>query len=413
MNAAPTAAPLPAATQTRLVATSFLALFAIVGLVLYGLPGYYDQFVKELGWTRAQVTSGNMLGKAVVGPLFGFLAGWMIDRVGPRKPMIIGVIVAAVALAGLGSVYTLGAFYFFYALNALGYVLAGPLPNQVLLSRNFREGRGRAMGVAYIGIGIGFAFVPALTTLLITNVGWRSGLRILGVLVLIAAMPLVLLLKEGEGPAPAPSKAEPPRASLKDILRNKNFYLLALGSMASIGAVGGATQHFKLLLTLDYGYSQGQWAQLATTVATVSLVGRFLAGWLADKIGPKRVMLLVYTFVLSGMLLLVAGAKGSTLYLYAIVFGLGLGGEYLIIPLMAGELFGTAVLGRVMGIVVTADGMAEAIFPWVIGKLRDSTGSYTLGFELLAGLAALGAVAVMLLPGRPGEREPRAAAQPT
>ena len=83
----------------RLVATSFLALFAIVGLVLYGLPLYYDFFVKELGWTRAEVTSGNMIGKVLIGPLFGFLAGSLIDRVGPRKPMIVGIVAG---LAGAG-----------------------------------------------------------------------------------------------------------------------------------------------------------------------------------------------------------------------------------------------------------------------------------------------------------------------
>lgn len=390
------AEPLTARTQSRLVATSFLSLFAIVGLVLYGLPLYYDFFVKDLGWTRADVTSGNMLGKLVIGPLFGFLAGYLIDRVGPRKPMIVGILLAMVALVGLGSVHTLGAFYLFYAMNALAYVLAGPLPNQVLLARNFRGARGRAMGIAYIGIGIGFAFVPQMTRGLIDTIDWRNALKVLGVLVVVAAMPLVLLLKEGDGPS-AP-KADAPKISLKSVLRNRNFYLLALGSMASIGAVGGANQHFKMMLTLDYGHTQSDALNLVSTIAVVSLVGRFAAGWLADKIGPKKVMLIVYSLVTTAMILLVIGPTGNTLYLYALVFGLGLGGEYLIIPLMAADLFGTAVLGRVMGIVVTADGMAEALFPWVVGKLRDSGGSYDKGFEMLALLAAVGAIAVMLLP---------------
>jgi nitrate/nitrite transporter NarK len=412
MNAAPTEAPITPATQSRLVATSFLALFGIVGLVLYGLPNYYDFFVKDLGWTRADVTSGNMLGKALIGPLFGFAAGWMIDRVGPRKPMIVGILLAGVALLGLGSVTTLGAFYVFYALNALGYVLAGPLPNQVLLARNFKAARGRAMGIAYIGIGIGFLFVPQMTRGLIALLDWRSALKLLGVLVVVAAMPLVLLLKEGDGPAPAPA-ANAPKVSLKQILTNRNFYLLALGSMASIGAVGGANQHFKMMMTLDYGFKQGDALNLVSYIAGVSLIGRFAAGWLADKIGPKRVMLMVYALVVAAMLLLVAGPRGSTLYFFILVFGLGLGGEYLIIPLMAGELFGTAVLGRVMGIVVTADGMAEAIFPWVVGKMRDSGGNYAGGFQLLTALAVVGAIAIMLLPGGRPNRQPTPAVVPS
>src|SRR5690349_15999177 len=106
------AVDLPApAGRVRLISTSFLALFAIVGLVLYGLPLYYDFFVKELGWTRADVTSGNMIGKVLIGPLFGFLAGSLIDRVGPRKPMIAGVVIASLALVGLGNVQTIALFY--------------------------------------------------------------------------------------------------------------------------------------------------------------------------------------------------------------------------------------------------------------------------------------------------------------
>ena len=84
--------------------------------------------------------------------------------------------------------------------------------------------------------------------------------------------------------------------------------------------------------------------------------------------------------------------------LFAVLFGLGLGGEYLIIPLMAAELFGVKVLGRLMGIVITADGVSEAVSPMLVAHLRDTTGSYAAGFAVLIGMALLGAVAVGLLP---------------
>src|ERR1700683_503611 len=101
-------------------ATAFVVLFCIVGVALWGLPFYYDFMVQQFGWTRAQVTSGNALSKLVVGPVFGFFAGWMVDRFGPRKLMIAGILMASAALIGLGSISTLGMFYFFYMLNALG-----------------------------------------------------------------------------------------------------------------------------------------------------------------------------------------------------------------------------------------------------------------------------------------------------
>src|SRR6266550_9153966 len=149
-------------SRIQVTATAFAALFSVVGLALYGLPLYYDFMVRELGWSRTMVTSGNAISKLVVGPLFGFAAGWIVDRFGPRRLMVAGILMAGIALIGLGSIHTLAGFYFFYVFNALGYVCGGPLPNQVLLSRWFTAARGREMGFAYLGIGLGGALVPFL-----------------------------------------------------------------------------------------------------------------------------------------------------------------------------------------------------------------------------------------------------------
>jgi MFS family permease len=64
-------------------------------------------------------------------------------------------------------------------------------------------------------------------------------------------------------------------------------------------------------------------------------------------------------------------ARHETMFLFAAVFGIGLGGEYLIIPLIAAELFGLRMLGRIIGVILTADGVAETVFPMLIGYLRD------------------------------------------
>ena len=88
------------------------------------------------------------------------------------------------------------------------------------------------------------------------------------------------------------------------------------------------------------------------------------------------------------------------MYVFAAVFGLGLGGEYLIIPLMAAELFGVRVLGRLLGVILTADGVAEATFPMLVGYLRDVTGSYRTGFVLLIAVALAGTLAISFLPRR-------------
>ncbi|MFL5606663.1 MAG: MFS transporter [Gemmatimonadaceae bacterium] len=399
--------------QVQVAATSFMSLFAIVGLALYGLPFFYDFMVRDFGWTRAQVTSGNALSKLVVGPLFGFAAGWIVDRFGPRRLMIAGILMAGTALIGLGSIHSLAGFYFFYLFNAVGYVCGGPLPNQVLLSRWFTAARGRAMGFAYLGIGVGGALVPLLAVRLVQAFGWQGALRVLGVLIVVIALPLALLVKEAppEASRAAPQKSAPPAslAPLRDVFSRPAFYLLMIGSMCSIAAVGGANQHLKLYLSIDHGYTQGDAAAVASLTLAASLIGRLAMGWLADHWPKKYVMLLIYLLVAASIPLLLFATTRGAIMLFAVVFGIGLGGEYMVIPLMAAELFGVRVLGRALGVVLTADGVAEAVSPVMVGRLRDVTGSYVSGFSLLIGFALAGALAIAFLP-RVGKSPARAIA---
>ena len=395
------------------LATGFLSLFSIVGFALYGLPFFYDFFVKELGWTRQQVTSGNALSKLVIGPAFGFLAGYIIDRFGPRGLMMAGILMAGGALVGLGGVTTLAAFYFFYFFNALGYVAGGPLPNQVLLSHWFSGARGKAMGIAYLGIGVGGALVPILAHALTQAYGWRGALRILGVLMIVIALPVIFFVREApRGVSASGAVPAGPAPSLRGIWRTPAFYFLAIGSMASIGSVGGTMQNLKLYLSLDRKLPQGEIATVMSLVLVGSIVGRLTMGWLADRWAKKHVMLLVYVIVAAAIPFVAYASTPTALKAAAFVFGIGLGGDYMIIPLMAAELFGLRVMGRLMGVVLTADGVAEALVPMAVARIRDQTGSYSAGFLLLLALAALGALSVSLLPrGRAaGDDAPPAAA---
>lgn len=393
----------PRGPQIHVAVTGFLVLFALVGFPFYGLPFFYDFMVREFGWTREQVTSGNAYSKLIIGPAFGFIAGWIIDRFGPRRLMLAGILMAGGALIGLGSISTLAWFYFFYLFNALGYVCGGPLPNQVLLSRWFDKARGRAMGIAYLGIGIGGAIVPQLAAWLIASFGWHDALRIIGVLMILIAFPAAFFVKdspaEAAGMSAATARAAAERPPFGPILRSPVFYLLAIASMCSIGAVGGTVQNLKLFFSLDLGYSQAYSARILSLVLTGSIIGRLLMGWLADRWPKKYVMLLIYSIVAAAIpLLFLFSASPAVPYVFALVFGIGLGGDYMIIPLMAAELFGVAVLGRLMGVILTADGVAEALAPMLVAGMRDRTGSYASGFLLLILLAALGAAAVALLP---------------
>jgi len=384
-------------SKTYIVITAFLSLFALIGIAYYGLPFFYDFMTREYGWSRAVVTSGNATGKLLVGPLFGFIAGWMIDRFGPRRLMISGSLMMGVSLVGLSFSSTLPMFYLFWVFNALGYVFGGPLPCQVLVSRWFDKNRGKAMGIAYLGVGTGGALVPLLSARLEKEFGWHLALGALGVLIVLIALPMAYFIKEPTVKSESKRHGES-MVPIKNILRNPYFYLLAIGSMSCMGAVGGISQHLKYYLN-DLHNTQSEAASIMSLVLLISLGGRVLIGWLSDIIHRKYVMILIYLMVALSIPLLMCPDFTGRIYLFSVLFGIGLGGNYMIIPLMAADLFGVRALGRTMGIILVADGVAESVFPTLVGALyNDAAKSYAVGFTLLVCLALTGAIIVSFLP---------------
>ena len=392
-------------SNNYIVVTAFLALFAIVGLALYGLPFFYDFWESAYGWSRTTITSGNALGKLLVAPLFGFIAGWLIDRYGPRKLMISGILMACMAFVGLSLTGGfLPLFYLFYVFNALGYVCAGPLPCQVLISRWFDKNRGKAMGIAYLGIGTGGALAPLLANGFESRLGWQVALIALGALIVITALPMVFFIKD---PAAKEVKKETPAPSVSivNILKNPHFYLLCIGSMCAIGVVGGVNQHLKFYLR-DLEFAQDKAAFIVSLVLLSSLFGRVLMGWLADLFSRKYVMILIYLIVASAIPLLMVPDFQGRIYLFAVLFGIGLGGDYMIIPLIAGDLFGVKALGRTMGIILVADGIAESVFPLMVSAIHKWAGNnYMLAFAVLIGVALAGTVFVSFLPKKSNKQQ--------
>ena len=101
--------------QAQAVATAFLALFSIVGFAFYGLPFFYDFFVARSGLDAGAGHLRQRLQQARVGPLFGFFAGVVVDRFGPRRLMLVGILLAGLARsASATSPRRSSLFYTFY-----------------------------------------------------------------------------------------------------------------------------------------------------------------------------------------------------------------------------------------------------------------------------------------------------------
>jgi len=227
--------------------------------------------------------------------------------------------------------------------------------------------------------------------------GWQTALKILGLLVVAISLPMAFLVKD------LPAEMTAPRTSgnsseTKAAFKSAPLYLLIIASMCSIAAVSGTQQNLKLFLSLDQHYTQAHAARILSLVLIFSLIGRLAMGWLADRFPVRYVMLLIYCLVALGIPFLFLAPAEAPVYTFAVIFGIGLGGDYMIIPLMTANIFGLRILGTLLGVILTADGIAEAVSPWLVGHLRDVSGSYRPGFSALIAIAAVGAVVILALP---------------
>lgn len=394
----------------RVAGASFLNLFAIVGVMYYSFPVFYKPLIDDFHWTRAQVTAGFAVSIVVIGPLFGISAGFLIDRFGPKRILLFGLLSAGAAFAGYGFMSALWMFYLLYFLQTAGYVTAGPIPNQVLISRWFDRWRGRAMGLAYIGAGVGGAIAPILAQFLVARVGWRGAMHVISAGILLVLVPVSLrvirnrpsdlgLRPDGaaaEAGAPSAAAGEGRLLGLREVLKTRDFWLIALGSFLSVGAIGGVIQHFVLFLR-DRSFAAGKAAGVMSLLLVSSILGRLVMGWLADRIPKTHVMLISFGAVAAAVPILYAPGLDTLVYAFAVVFGFGMGADYMLIPLVTAECFGVRSLGRIMGIVITTDSLGQALAPVLVGRLYDIHHNYNLAFILVAAAAAVGALAVLFI----------------
>src|SRR4051794_18744064 len=224
-----------------IVLAAFLNLFFAVGVIFYGFPVFYTAFVESLGFTRAQVTQGFLLGFILVGLPFGLLAGVLIDRIGARAAILCGVGFVGVSLFLMGFITDFWQYEILCITEVLGYVLAGPIANQVLVSRWFRKKRGRAMGYAYLGLGLGGVVAPLTVHYLLSAIGWRIAIQTVGLTILAVLYPVGIwvtrsspadfgLVPDGTAEPSTQINQNDSSTTVRWVLKSANFWLILIGS---------------------------------------------------------------------------------------------------------------------------------------------------------------------------------------
>jgi len=396
-----------------IVLAAFLNLFFSVGILYYGFPVFYPSLVDSLGFTRSELTQGFLIGFVVAALLFGILAGVLIDHWGARRVIRIGIWFVGLSLILMGSMTRLWQYYALCITEVVGYVLTGPIPNQVLISNWFQVRRGRAMGYAYLGLGLGGAISPLLINALIQSFGWRHAFQIIGILILIVLFPVAQwvtrsnprdlnLIPDGllgtpvsshmnqtdvtSGSEPVPAQ----RVELSRAVRTRNFWLILTACTLTIGAIGAVTQHLILFLK-DHGYSQSAASRVSSALLVSSLAGRVIVGYFADRYRAKNVMALFYLALALSIPLLLLADRPAAVWGFALVFGFAMGADYMLIPLVTAECFGLATLGKLLSLIIMGYSLGQWFAPWLTGRIFDAYHSYDFAWGIMAIAATIGA----------------------
>jgi len=386
--------PLP--SPARIVIVSFLSIFIIFGIRL-SFSVFFAEFVLVEGWSNeasAAIFSLNMLVFAATAPL----AGIALDRWGPRPVFALGVCLMTAGLWLSSRATSLSDLMLSYGIIegiGLGITGLGPVAS-VVAGWTTPARRGRALGIAFAGTGMGSLLFVPLANLLIDSIGWRDAYLALSLVCLLVLLPLMVFgLRK---PPRALSQQIQSRAAplnWRALLRNPVFWALMIAAVMTMGPVRSLTVH-------QIAYLESVGVERAAAANVVGLAGLLTSGffiglgWVSDRYGRATAYIIGAAGLIGavGMLIVLRAVDTPlALMLYALLFAMGEGARSSQTTALASDVFQRQGLGLINGLVGGLGGLGAALGPWLVGRLRDESGSYDGGLLLVVTMVALSVIA--------------------
>jgi len=391
----------------------FLLSISSLG-VFRGMSPLMPVLQKNFGWTRTQISLSSLLTR-VEGAALGPIEGFLIDRIGARKMVLIGFSIMAVGFVLFSFIQNLWQFYAVFILINLGNGIGGWLAVVTILNSWFRRKRTIAMAGAMSGILIAGIFVPPYTIAL--NHGFRVTVFVFGLIILAVALPCVKIIKnnpeelgllpdgaetESDLDKGAPSKISQDQEvefTVGQALKTRVFWILTVAHVSSTISLATLSIHLMARLQ-DIGLSSTTASYIELVSSVVALPSLFVAGWLGDKVSKKYlVALFLFLQGISTIVLTVANGLPLAL-LFAVFYGIAFGGRIPLMTAIRGDYFGRKAFASIMGWSMLPNGILMAIAPVWAAWMFDTYGSYTVPFLSYAVINLAGAL-IMLVVKKP------------
>ena len=386
----------------------------------------------QFGWSRGQLGLALTFTR-IEGGLMGPIEGYLTDRLGARRMVLMGLLILGVGFLFFAGVRNLWMFYVAFIIMALGQGLGSWLPLMTTINNWFSRRRATAMGWANVGSRIGaLLLVPAIAWAVDpehTRLGWQLTALILGVFTLVIAFPLTRLIRNRpqdygqlpDGDAPEgdsqptrsadESRAGPvqnPRSSTATVrrrasaqddgdltaaqaLRTSAFWLISFGHGFTSMVILAIMTHLGLLLK-DKGFDVQTTGWIVVVYTATAMIFQLVGGYVGDR-WPKNIALFIFTTIqAAAVVVLTLSASLLMFYLFAVLFGMGFGGRNPLTTAIRGEYFGRASFGRILGLSTVPMNVLLLIGSPLAGYMRDIQQTYDPAFLLLAGFNFLGGV---------------------
>ena len=409
------------------------ALIMVIGTVpiFQGMPAWFVVLESNFGWSRAQLSLAFSLTR-VEGSIMGPVSGYLIDRLGPRRMVLIGLLVLGAGFLAFSRVNNLWQFYLAFVIMSSGAGLGTWLPMMTVLNSWFIKRRSMAMALAMEGFAVGGVVVVPILAWAIDparfgNDGWRNAAVVIGLAVLALAFPISRmvrnrpeeygLLPDGRPPGSVQSNAgltvggqdSTPAGPAMDFtwqqaVRTRSFWLITMGHACSSIVIVTLMVHLGTLLT-DQGFSLQTVGWVVATQTGVSAIFNMVGGYVGDRV-PMRLALFGFSAIQSGaVVLLLFADTGAMVFLFAVVFGIGFGGRTPLTTSIRGLYFGRKAFASITGISMIPMNVLLLAFPLFAGIMFDATGSYDIPFATVAVVSFIGALLFLML-GDPVSSEP-------
>ncbi len=410
---------LPGVYEGWIVVWSFALLIVVIGTVFFfGFGTIFTPIIHDFGWSNAEVSLAFSL-RSEVGGIAAPLIGLLIDRFGPRRSLIAGVLTAALGVFGMSFMQNLWQFYLAMFVIAVGVSACGGPVGMVAAATWFNRRRAEAISYLTVGGGIAGLGVPVVAWM-VEVLGWRDCLQVLsGVIVVVGLFVATNIRSRPEGhPQPIDGDratpedtgaSAPPRpmwgVPAREVMKSRAFLMLSGGQAAVAFGTTALIVHIIPFLEAQ-GTSKSAAAFVVTVYTLVSLVGRLGLGYLADRYDKRLIMVAACALIAVGMpLLAFTHTYGATVAVMVLIAP-GFGGTIPVRPAILADYFGTRYFGTVNGAMVFVQTAGAFFGPWLVGWLVDVTGEYTLGWLACGAVCAL-AIPLTLAAYAPGHLQAR------